>query len=202
MADSNDWNMWAQATLTGIGAPVTPTNLDTLRRWTAAEKPAGMPVQWNNPLNTTQPAPGSTTVNSVGVRSFANLTSGVAATVQTLLNGNYNSIVSSLRTSKAPEEWDPEARRELGVWGTGVAWLKGAVANVAPQVKVPPPGGVAKTLPWPLNGAFDPSDLLTRIALVVLGLVLILIGLGVMFKEPLKVAVKNGAKIAEVAAVA
>lgn len=197
MAD--DWNTWASATLTGIGAPVTPTNLDTLARWSRAEKPAGQPLQWNNPLNTTQNEPGATSVNSVGVKSFSSLSSGVAATVTTLLNGNYNSIVSSLRASKPPEEWEGEARRELGVWGTGIAWINSHVsAPVA--IGTPPSGAGTQKWPWPLNGTFDPTDLLIRVALITLGLIIILVGLSIAFKNQISVVIDTAPKIAEVAA--
>jgi len=49
-----------------------------------------------NPLDTTQPWPGSTSYNSVGVRNYATWDDGVAATVATLRNGYYPDVIAVL----------------------------------------------------------------------------------------------------------
>lgn len=127
-----DWLTWASGTLTGIGAPVNDTNLATLWNWTAAEKPhptGAAATQWNNPLNTTQPASGASSVNSVGVKSYPDIGTGVNATVQTLLNGHYPNIISNLRASTPASGWG-NACSDLGVWGTGCSWIGNAAPNV------------------------------------------------------------------------
>lgn len=194
---SNDWNTWAHGVLSGIGAPANNVNLSTLWNWTVAESPSSTPLRWNNPLNTTQHGPGSTAMNPVGVQSFPSLGGGVSATVQTLLNGRYGNIVNSLRGSVPADKWDGGAQAELKTWGTGVAWLHGLL-GVSTETATPPPT-TATSLPWPLGGSYDPRDLLTRIALILMGLTLILIGLSVAFKAPMRI--RQVATLAEVAAI-
>lgn len=50
-----------------------------------------------NPLNTTEPWPGATDYNSVGVKNYPNGAAGIAATAKTFTNGYYNGIVADLR---------------------------------------------------------------------------------------------------------
>lgn len=123
----SDWLSWATGVLQGIGAPVNDTNLSSLWNWTQAEKPhgAGMSTQWNNPLNTTQNAAGASSVNSVGVKAYPDIQTGVQATVETLLNGNYGNIVSNLRGSVSAPNWG-NACGDLGTWGTGCSWIGNA----------------------------------------------------------------------------
>ena len=88
--------------LTGIGAPVTATNIGLLRSWQQAE---GGTAAWN-PWNTTQKiaVPGITNYNTTGVKNYPSESAGVSATVSTLLNGKYNPVVSGLR-SENPEKF-------------------------------------------------------------------------------------------------
>jgi len=81
--------------LTGIGAPVTPENLRLMHAWTQAE---GMDPSRNNPFATTQGAAGSSDINGAGVKSYPDEQTGIDATIQTLLNGNYANIVSGLKS--------------------------------------------------------------------------------------------------------
>ena len=81
--------------LVGIGAPVTPTNLNLLKAWQTAEGSTSA----YNPFNTTQrvAVPGVTNYNSTGVKNYPDPTTGVTATVSTLLNGKYGPVVAGLR---------------------------------------------------------------------------------------------------------
>lgn len=116
------WSSWAAAVLTGIGAPVDDVNFDTLWAWSGAESGPNR-MRWNNPLNTTQPeGPGNVDANSVGVKIYPTETQGVRATVLTLRNGYYPLIVSHLRNSVPRQQWG-DACAQLGVWGTGCAWI-------------------------------------------------------------------------------
>jgi hypothetical protein len=110
---------WQQAILKGIGAPITKNNIKLLNAWARAE---GGTAAYN-PLNTTQPAPGASSYNSVGVRNFRDPQQGVQATVKTLLNGYYPNIVDGLRNDAHPRITAQAI--EKSPWGTG-----GGVLNV------------------------------------------------------------------------
>jgi hypothetical protein len=122
------WEGWEDAILRGIGAPTSSTNRGTLWAWQRAEKPAGQPLQWNNPLNTTQPAQGSwgahaTGTPGVSVQGYPTLAIGAGATVATLAHPYYPDIVAALRSSTPTPYWGSAARSELNTWGTGSRWL-------------------------------------------------------------------------------
>jgi len=125
------WEDWATAVMTGIGASATPTNLANLLGWTAQEKTGLHPapplgawaIQWNNPLNTTQPWPGAVNVNPVGVKQYRTLSDGAAATVVTLTNGNYPDIIAAFRDSRPAPWWGAAPRSQLDKWGTGSTWV-------------------------------------------------------------------------------
>lgn len=108
--------------LAGIGAPDDATNTDTLWAWSSAEGGLGH----NNPLNTTYPmanaTPWNTLSNGFHVWVYATIEDGINATVYTLLNGRYPTIVSHLRNSIPRQQWG-DACGELGVWGTGCGWI-------------------------------------------------------------------------------
>jgi hypothetical protein len=109
---------FADAILTypGINGVVTSSNEFSLETWERAEGGgAGCPGQspntapWansagpaGNPINTTEPEPGSTNWNSVGVQIYANSGGqtcwywGIKANSDTLLNGFYGNILSVL----------------------------------------------------------------------------------------------------------
>jgi len=101
-------NQWATDVLKRVGAPVTSENLAALTTWMKFEgggggKATGLgknSANWN-PLNTTQGAPGSTSMNSVGVQSYLSKDQGLDATVKTLQNGNYGQVLSALKEGKS-----------------------------------------------------------------------------------------------------
>jgi hypothetical protein len=78
--------------LAGIGAPDTPENRRLMNAWQRAEGGSA-----DNPFNTTQGAPGATDFNSVGVKRYPDLATGIAATIKTLLNGHYPNIIAALK---------------------------------------------------------------------------------------------------------
>jgi len=86
--------------LSGIGAPVTDNNMTYLYAWRQSE---GGTAAFN-PFNTTQNAEGATKYNSVGVRNYTSAEQGIAATIKTLTNGRYGSIINSLKQNKPPME--------------------------------------------------------------------------------------------------
>lgn len=87
-----------------IGAPVTPQNLTVMRAWRKAE---GGTYE-HNPFNTTQPWKGA---QGSFVKRYADRTSGLEATADTLLNaggrsggkGYYSDVLQGFRTSN-PEQ--------------------------------------------------------------------------------------------------
>ncbi len=107
---------FAQALLTALGSPVTDDNVQAVTAWEAAEGGNWHNTAHYNPLNTTLPEPGSTTVNSAGVRSYTSWGQGLQATVSTLQEGAYASIRDALSTGT-----DPQAVAQAIVsspWGT------------------------------------------------------------------------------------
>lgn len=83
---------WARAELRTLGFPRTPANVTSLVAWQNREGGGGA----FNPLNTTQPEPGATVFNSVGVRNYPDVAEGVAATAVTMRNGNYGDVLAAL----------------------------------------------------------------------------------------------------------
>lgn len=81
--------------LTGLAAPQTKSNIDSMANWRAKETP-WPPVAAFNPWNTTLPMPGASNFNSVGVKNYTSWGQGISATVLTL-QGGYPGIVASLR---------------------------------------------------------------------------------------------------------
>lgn len=105
---------WFEAFLNRIGAPVTPENLRFLDAWKRAEGGSD-----DNPFNTTMDAPGATVFNSVGVKRYPDLQTGLDATVRTILedHAGYADIVGALR---AGGDAMSAANALAGsAWGTG-----------------------------------------------------------------------------------
>ncbi len=121
---TDPWSTWCLGVLSDprLHAGTTQTNVDTLFAWSCAETLPFLLMRWNNPLDTTQPEPGSVSVNSVGVQSYPTIAEGIDATVVTLLNGHYSTIVDHLRRSVPRAQW-ADCCAQLNVWGTGCAWI-------------------------------------------------------------------------------
>lgn len=110
---------FAVALLKAIDAPNTLRNRQALVSWQRAE---GSEARFN-PLATTQEWAGSSNFNSVGVKNYASLEDGIAATAKTLNYGadrglyGYKPIRRRLRKGR----WAYWILRavELSAWGTG-----------------------------------------------------------------------------------
>lgn len=87
---------WVRAELRELGDPRTPANIGSLVAWQNREGGGGA----NNPLNSTEPAPGSTVFNGVGVQNYPTPGEGVAATAVTLRNGRYGDILAALASGQ------------------------------------------------------------------------------------------------------
>lgn len=115
MADTD----FATSLLKGLGYPVTAANLSFLNAWMRREGGGGA----NNPLNTTQRMTGSTSFNSVGVQNYANIATGVQATIKTLRNGRYGDLLTALQSGKADTN---RTYQGLSTWsGKGYSSLSG-----------------------------------------------------------------------------
>lgn len=110
---------FARRLLEAVDAPVTKRNLWALVSWMQAE---GSEARFN-PLATTQDWEDATNFNSVGVKHYASLEDGVAATAKTLNYGadrdlyGYKPIRRRLRRN-VWAYWTLRAV-EISQWGTG-----------------------------------------------------------------------------------
>jgi hypothetical protein len=103
--------------LAGIGAPVTPETKRFMYAWRAAE---GGQATFN-PFNTTRKSPDklSTNYNSVGVQNYADEEQGIAATIATLLNGRYGTIIDALKDPRPGAALRAARALAKTPWGTG-----------------------------------------------------------------------------------
>lgn len=157
---------WQQAILRGIGAPATPENIRYLNAWAQAEGGSAS----NNPFNTTQPAGGASSYNSVGVRNYTSPQQGIAATVQTLKNGHYGVLLNALRSGRSAMA-DAQAEAQTP-WGTGSLIMKVLGGKVTGGVPTSPsstpassPAALAQSMmtgQLPQQGA-DPLQMLVQL---------------------------------------
>lgn len=115
--DSYTPSSWARAVLRAEGDPRSPCNMGAMLAWEGAEG-----GHWNNsaaynPLNSTMPEPGSSTMNSVGVRVYTSWRQGLRATIDTLNNGNYGNILAALRSGDSAQAVADAVGNSP--WGTG-----------------------------------------------------------------------------------
>jgi hypothetical protein len=116
--------------------PVTRHNRVALVSWITAEGGPSLDDSFDpeqarfNPLNTTQPMPGATAFNSVGVRNYVSLAQGIEATAKTLLfdGHGYRAIRRHLRRNHHPARTLRAVERSD--WGTG-----GLALRVLPGVR-------------------------------------------------------------------
>ena len=104
---------WAQDFLKAAGLPVTSQNIANVNAWENAEGTFG---HINNPLDTTQSAPGAHSINSAGVKDYTSLTQGLSATVSTLFNGYYTAIINALKGSVSTSAFEKAVGSTP--WGT------------------------------------------------------------------------------------
>ena len=108
---------WAVSLLRQLQMPVTQDNVAALAAWEMAEGGHWHNTAHHNPLNTTQPEPGATSMNSVGVKAYVSWAQGFLATIVTLHNGRYDAILAALAAGN-----DASAVAQAvaaSPWGTG-----------------------------------------------------------------------------------
>ncbi len=108
---------WALALLSSLGDQATPENVRAVTAWERAEGGHWRNPAAHNPLNTTQPAPGSWPINGAGVQGYPTWNEGLGATVATLDHGRYGGILAALRAANCA----PCVADAVGAspWGTG-----------------------------------------------------------------------------------
>ncbi len=104
---------FALAVLAGLEAEPTVWAISFLDEWARNE---GAYAARYNPLATTRREPGSTCYNAVCVRHYPDFETGVAATVATLNQASFASIVDSLRAAAVTDRRTVDAA--LRRWGT------------------------------------------------------------------------------------
>ena len=147
-----DISFWqtAAAILQALGVPPNATSLKLLAAWSWCEKPhtPGGSWQWNNPLNTTEPGYGGVSVNSVGVQAYPTPAQGIAATVATLTNGYYPTLVQALRTGNAALFFS--ATDEMALWGTDMGCIAATYAALpSPPASLLETGATTPSVPPP-----------------------------------------------------
>lgn len=103
-----------------LNIPLSAANIQFFEAWQKAEGGGWGASDGDaayNPFNTTQNENGATSINSVGVKSYASLQDGLTATAQSLTNGNHGNIISALQNGSSAMA-DAQAVAS-SPWGTG-----------------------------------------------------------------------------------
>jgi hypothetical protein len=132
MSASGSEAEFATSLLSGLGAPLTEGNVKALTTWMRFEGGHWKNSAKYNPLNTTLTVPGATSMNSVGVKAYANWNEGLQATISTLTGSKadargYTAIVNALRSGTDPNSVLDAVNNS--------AWLSGKTNN--PGYKFP-----------------------------------------------------------------
>lgn len=111
---------FAEAVLSQLGLPQTPSNIQAMVAWQKKEGGNWQNTARYNPLNTTLRLPGSTVMsggNSAGVQSYTSWDQGVQATAETLRLPNYSGIRQALAQSAGCGALSQAVANSP--WGTG-----------------------------------------------------------------------------------
>jgi hypothetical protein len=96
--ESESESAWITSFLSALGAPATSANTASMTDWISHEGKFGSGAT-NNPLDTTEPGFGSTSVfNSDNVRNYPTEADGISATVADLEGGGYSDILALLKS--------------------------------------------------------------------------------------------------------
>lgn len=177
---------WATDFLTGIGAPATPKNVQTVVAWEQAESGGGGGLY--NPLNTTQGGYNATgSINSVGVKNYATYADGLAATIHAFTSGatqyGYGKIRDALVAQNQPAAFAAVNSSSWGTHSLGGADITAAASSgyAAPTTQSGGgcPEGNLITFPGPIpNISRCEGRALLGATTMAGGLLLILVGLG------------------------
>ncbi len=125
---------WAHDLLQMLNLPASYANIAALDAWQRVEGggsdgPSHSNFNW---LNTTRDMPGSHSINSVGVKSYANYHDGLVATAQALTNGLYGDILGAMAKGSDPMEVARAinlSRWRTGKPGTAGGYVMGALGG-------------------------------------------------------------------------
>lgn len=143
---------WGAALAYQLGnrAP-SPEIVRFIDSWIAAENTAAA----FNPLATTQPMPGATDYNNVGVKNYASADDGLAATVATLQQNypGYAEIAAGIQTNDVQRAFNGLSKSPWGTNAADVAAIYNGGSTPAPAAAVPA-GSSASSTPI-ANGGDD-----------------------------------------------
>lgn len=144
---------FARALCAQMGWATSQQNLDALVAWQSAENTEAA----FNPLATTEGWANATDFNSAGVKDYASLDDGLAATKATLTNGLYGAVIASFSMQQPAAVTG--AAVDASPWGTKN--VQGVVADVVADrtaYYLTPIGGGAAPVPAPSPAPVpDPS---------------------------------------------
>jgi hypothetical protein len=145
-------NNWAQAVLAQGGWPQTPSNVNFLQAWAAAEGGSFNNDYTYNVLNTGQSGYGGVVPAGGSFPAFPSWSNGVQATVATLnqTNGDYANITDALATGNATQQFTQgNLTSAINTWDPGGGDVQTMQENIAaPPVltsTVTSSGGIAST---------------------------------------------------------
>jgi hypothetical protein len=113
---------WAETLLSQLNAPVTGNNVASMVAWAAFEgghcfgRPCTEKTTLFNPLNTSQDWPGARSAFGTHIKAYDSWAAGIDATIHTLKNGLYNTILQDLQDDAPPEQTLDAVRKSP--WGT------------------------------------------------------------------------------------
>lgn len=115
---------WAKDFLIRMGNPIPSQDvIDWVVGWTVFETNTNSGARYNL-LNTTQPMPGATDFNSVGVKNYTSYAQGIQANQLTVQNGRYGYLSQALFTNDIKSLNPPSAgvRSDLHTWCGGCGY--------------------------------------------------------------------------------
>ena len=153
--NANPIQQFARDLLAALGDQATPQAVGAIAAWAAGEGSCAR----DNPLDTTEPEPGASPFNTLPggghVWNYPSWSEGVEATVATLRNGLYPTVLAALADQPSPVSLEAAVRKSP--WGTGrfgPSTYRGA--HCPASVLAPPPGEAAA------NGSGIPGLIVAR----------------------------------------
>ena len=166
---SGTMNAWAKSFLGKMGAPATTANMQALTTWAAHEGGNWHNTASYNPLNTTLNMPGSTSINSVGVKAYASWQQGNQAMLDTLTNTKgvgYEKILADFKSGKSSFSQTFSDISNSG-WVSGHvgqnSYGGGTVGYGAPMPTAPHVVGAGKVVNINITGNPDPLLLAKKV---------------------------------------
>ncbi|WP_020374107.1 hypothetical protein [Sulfobacillus thermosulfidooxidans] len=138
----------ANKILTGLGAPVTASNLNLLVAWMGLENGWNSSLSCHNPFNTTWKLNGSKTVNAKGVQCYPDWATGVQATINTLTqqSPSYATLVNALKNGDPNQFFSEAGRQELSVWSGGTPGYASTIHQIYTELGTPPASAMQSAL--------------------------------------------------------